>query len=147
MGIITFSPNTPIYQATPADPTGTTNTTGLMMGLAGVTTPLFSGRLLIMVAGNLTNNTGTAGNGAKAQIRYGTGAAPTNGGALAGTTAGGFVSAVLMRATASDPVPFALHAIVTGLTIGADYWIDLALAAIVAGTGQAKNLSISVTEI
>jgi hypothetical protein len=34
------------YQATPTNPTGTTNTTGLMMGLAGTITPATSGSCL-----------------------------------------------------------------------------------------------------
>lgn len=136
-----------LYQATPADPTGTTDTTGKMMGLAGSITPITTGRLLIIISGNLTNSTAAAGDGAKAQIRYGTGSAPANAAALTGTTVGNQVSSVLERATASDLQAFTCQAIVTGLTIGTAYWIDIALAAIVGGTGQAKNLSVSVAEI
>lgn len=136
-----------VYQATPADPTGTTNTTGLMMGLAGSITPVFTGRIAIIISGNLTNSTATAGDGAKAQIRYGTGTAPANAAALAGTAVGSFISSVLERATASDLQAFTLNAIVTGLTPGTAYWIDIALAALVGGTGQAKNISITAWEL
>ena len=82
-------------QSTPADPTGTTDTTGKMMGLAGAITPTYTGRLLIIVSGNLTNTTAAAGDGAKAQIRYGTGSAPSNGDALTGTAVGNQVTSVL----------------------------------------------------
>jgi hypothetical protein len=134
-------------QSTPADPTGTTDTTGKMMGLAGAITPASTGRVLIIISGNLTNSTATAGDGAKAQITYGTGTAPVNGAALTGTAVGNIVSSVLERATAGDLQAFTCQAVVSGLTIGTALWLDIRLAAIVGGTGQAKNISISAIEI
>lgn len=147
MAIITFSPNTPAVQSTPNDPTGTASTTGVMMGLAVPITPQFSGRLLVFINGNLTNSTATAGDGAKAQIRYGTGTAPANAAALTGTTAGSIQTSVLERATANDLQTFALTALVTGLTLGTAVWLDISLAAIVGGTAIAKNLSVTAVEI
>lgn len=136
-----------VFQSSPANPTGTTDTTGKMMGLAGSITPAQTGRIMITICGNISNSTAAAGDGAKAQIRYGTGSAPANAGALTGTTAGPQVSMLLERATASDPFPFSLTAIVTGLTVGTAYWIDIALAAVAAGTGIITNLGISAVEI
>jgi hypothetical protein len=136
-----------VAQSSPANPTGTTDLTGKMMGLAGSITPAQTGRVMIIVTGNLSNSTAAAGDGAKTQIRYGTGSAPANAGALTGTTAGSLISMLLERATASDPFPFCVAAVVTGLTIGTAYWIDLSLAAIAAGTAILTNLSISVVEI
>ena len=147
MAVVTFAPNTPAYQATPADPTGTTSTAGVMMGIAGVIIPQFSGRVLVVVTGNLTNNTGTAGNGAKVQIRTGTGTAPINGASLAGNAAGSMQTSVLERAIANDLQTFAVSAIITGLALTTPIWIDLSLAAIVAGTALAKNISISAVEV
>lgn len=147
MAILTFSPNTPAVQITPADPTGTANTSGLMMGLALPITPQFSGRLLIHVTGNLTNSTATAGDGAKTQIRYGTGSAPANGGALAGTAVGSLQTSVLERATANDLQTFSMSALVTGLTLGTPVWVDISLAAVVAGTALAKNVNAIAIEI
>src|SRR5438309_1082651 len=72
-----------VASATPADPTGTTDTTGKMMGLAIAVTPLVTGRLKIFVSGSAANN--TINDGAAVQIRYGTGTAPVNGAALTGT--------------------------------------------------------------
>lgn len=147
MATIGISANTPVYTTAPADPTGTTDTTGKMMGLAGAFTPQFSGRVLIFITGNLTNSTATAGDGAKAQITYGTGTAPVNGAALTGTAVGSIQSSVLERATASDFQTYSLVALVTGLTIGTAIWVDVRLAAIVGGTGLCKNNNIVVIEI
>lgn len=147
MAIITFSNTTPVYQATPADPTGTTNTTGVMMGLAGSITPAVSGRLLICINGNLTNSAGTAGNGAKTQIRYGTGAAPSNGAALTGTACGSLQQSVLERAVANDLQTFCVLCIVPNLPIGTPIWIDLSLAAVSAGTALAKSLNVMAMEL
>ncbi len=132
--------------ATPADPTGTTNTTGLMAGLAATITPAFSGRVNIEVVGNGTNSGATAGQGVKAQIRYGTGTAPTNAAALTGTTSGSMVTVTLERATA-DLNAIALVGQASGLTLGTAYWIDVAQAAVTSGTGQLKNLTVRVTEV
>lgn len=137
---------TPV-QSTPADPTGTASTTGVMMGLAVAITPVYTGNIYVHICGNLTNSTATAGDGAKAQIRMGTGAAPANAAALVGTAYGSVVSSVLERAVASDLQPFCACAIVTGLTISAPYWIDISLTAIVGGTALAKNLSVTAFEL
>lgn len=135
------------HQSTPANPTGTTNTTGVMAGLAGSITPTQTGRVLAIISGNMSNSTAAAGDGCKTQIRFGTGAAPANGAALTGTAVGNIVSMLLERATASDPFPFSVQAIVTGLTIGTTYWFDLSEAAVAAGTGILTNLSVSLIEL
>lgn len=147
MGLVTFSSNTPAYQATPADPSGTTSTAGVMLGLAASITPAFSGRVMICINGNLTNSTAAAGNGAKVQIRYGTGAAPANGAALTGTAAGSQQSSVLERATANDMQTFCVLCLVTGLSIGTPIWFDLSLTAVAAGTALAKNLNVMAMEM
>jgi hypothetical protein len=127
---------------TPADPTGNATTTLTMMGLAGTFTPVRSGRMYLSISGNLTNSTATAGDGARAQLSYGTGSAPANAAALTGTQVGAIVTSVLERATASDLQGFSVQWVLTGLTIGTTYWYDLALSAVVGGTGQAKNLTM-----
>lgn len=133
--------------AAPADPSGTANTTGLMCGLAGSFTPLTTGRMLLMASGNLTNTTAAAGDGAKVQLRYGTGTAPANVAALTGTAIGNLVTSVLERATASDLQGFTCMAVVTGLTIGTTYWLDLSQAAVVGGTTAVKNISLVAVEV
>lgn len=130
-------------QSTPADPTGTTNTTGLMMGLAGSVTPVTTGRILILVSGDISST--LTGDGAKFQIRYGTGSAPANAAALTGTAVGGLVN--MLAAANNQRVPFSLQAIVTGLTLTTALWIDIGLAAVTGGTAAAKNISITTVEI
>jgi len=134
-------------QSSPADPATTTSTTGVMMGLAGLITPAKSGRILIVISGDIYNATGN--NGAQVQMRTGTGAAPANGAALTGTTRGGLVK---MLNTASlgnvtSRAPFSLNCVITGLGIGTDVWIDVGLAAITGGTARIRDVSISAMEV
>ena len=136
--------STTSYQATPGDPTGATNTTGTMMGLAGAITPAITGVVLIQISGTIANATAIA-DGGKVQIRYGTGTAPSNGNTLMGTAVGGQVNYI--TATTAEKAPFSLNAIVSGLTLGTAIWIDLALAAVTGGTATVKNISISAIEI
>lgn len=137
------------YQATPSDPTGTTSTTGLMMGLAGSITPLRTGKVMITVSGNIAATGIGGGSGAATQIRYGTGTAPTNGAALTGTAVGSL--AQIKNATLALIAPgsgnFTCNAIVSGLTIGTAYWLDQSLARITSGTATISGISISVIEI
>ena len=130
-------------QSSPGDPTGTTSTTGLMMGLAGTITPRVTGKLYIIISGDISNDTAT--NGAKVQIRHGTGSAPANGAALTGTTVGGLVQFTM--ALGAQKVPFSIQGIVSGLTVGTAYWLDVGLAAITAGTANIRDLSVTAFEL
>lgn len=135
------------YQATPSDPGTTTSGTGVMMGLAGTLTPTRSGKIQIIISGTIDNS--TLGFGAQTQIRYGTGTAPANGDALTGTAVGGLVkninpSLALLIPGAS---PFSINAIVSGLTLGTAYWIDLSLARVTGGTARVRDISVSVVEL
>jgi hypothetical protein len=132
-----------ISQTSPSDPTATANTTGVMMGLAGTITPATTGRILIMLSGDVQNDTN--GDGVKTQLRFGTGAAPTNGDALTGTTAGGLV--VFTAAAAAGRAPLALQATVSGLTFATAYWVDVGLGAITGGSAALKNISLTLFEI
>ncbi len=135
------------YQASPGDPTGTTNTTGLMMGLAGTITPAFSGRIFVSITGTLQSTTTTAARGAKTQIRYGTSTAPANGAALTGTAVGSVETYNAWGTTANQKAPFACTAVITGLTLATAYWLDLMVATITGDTASVKDLSISAFEI
>jgi hypothetical protein len=141
-GTITWKHNASA-QSTPADPTGTTDVTGKMMGLAGSITPSTSGQIIIIISGDVQNS--NALGGAKIQLRYGTGSAPANGDAATGTALGGFVK-VTTSIGASDAFPFTVQGVVTGLTVATAYWIDLQIAAITTGTAAAKDISISAHE-
>ena len=129
-------------QKTPSDPTGTTSTSLVMMGLAGSITPNSTGRIMIFLSGDCSNN--TTADGVGVQISYGTGTAPSNGGSLAGTQIGGLVTFTALTGVLT--VPFALNAAVQNLVLGTAYWIDLALKAITANTASASNISITAFE-
>jgi len=132
-------------QSTPADPSTTSSTTGVMMGLAGSITPARSGTILIVISGDIENSTEYYG--AQVQIRTGTGAAPANGAALTGTARGGLVKIINDSSPTQARHAFSTNAIVTGLTAGTAVWIDVGLAAISGGTARIRNISISAVEL
>ena len=134
-------------QSTPSNPTGTTNTTGVMCGLAGsiTTSASTSGKVLIIVTGYANNS--AASGGVKMQIRHGTGTAPINGAALTGTADGNFVAVINSSTSGVITLPFSTQAIVSGLSAGTAYWIDLSEAAITGGTGSVVNPNISAVEL
>ena len=117
------------------------------MGLAGSVTPNQTGRLLVIVSGNIAN--GTNADGGKVQLRLGTGAAPANAGALAGTVYGDQAFSTGTGLLANDKVPFTLQAAIYDppLTVGTAYWIDVDVAAITGGTASITEVRISAIEI
>lgn len=140
-----FYPLPVAYSKAPSNPTGTTDTTGKMMGLAGSITPNQTGRVLVIVTGNLASDTNA--DGAKARLRLGTGTAPSNADALTGTIYGTIAVSTGTGLLANDKEPFALQALVTGLTVGTAYWIDCDLAAIAGGTASISDVYISAFEV
>lgn len=135
-------------QLTPSNPTGTASATAVMMGLAdGVAAGSIklqgSGRLLIMLSGDIKND--TTGDGATVQLSYGTGTAPANGAALAGTQVGNTESFTAL--TGVLVVPFSQQAVVSGLTVGTTYWLDAAVKAVTGGTASILNLSLTAIEL
>jgi hypothetical protein len=130
-------------QSTPANPALTASLVGVMMGLAGAITPSSTGKILVMLSGDMFNS--VINDGVNVQLRYGTGGAPVNGAALVGTTAGG--QPRYTAAVAAQPVPFAIQAIISGLTLGTAYWLDAAVAAITGGNASIENLSLSAVEV
>lgn len=121
------------------NPTGTTSTTGVMMGLGSTfkLTPTYSGRVRIEF-GMLLNS--FAGAASRAYIYYGTGAAPANGAALTGTNVG--PTGVISGAGGTNLSSWVtISAIITGLTPGTQYWFDIALSTSTAAqTASANNV-------
>lgn len=134
-----------VSQFTPADPTGTANGTGQMMGLGTtcVVTPRSSGRFLILASGTVFN--AGIGQGVNLQLRTGTGVAPANAAALTGTASGGLQH--IVDATITSKGSFGVNGIVSGLTVGTAVWIDISLAAVTAGTATITDVSVSVVEL
>lgn len=131
--------------ASPGDPTATSSTTAVQMGLGGTCklTPLVSTRLHIVFTGNsynLTNADGTSVIGT-----YGTGAAPGNGAAGTGTTFGNL--AYNVNGSAVLEQTFSVSAVVSGLTVGTAYWLDLRAAAVTGGTSQITGVHCMAFEM
>jgi hypothetical protein len=131
-----------VYSAKPTNPTGTSSGSAVMMGLAGSITPAVTGRLVITMNGNYANN--TLGGGTFIQLRYGTGSAPTNGAAATGTTLGAEISN--SQDVANDNNVFSLTGLVTGLSVGTAYWLDLGLR-VSTGASNMTNITITAFEI
>ena len=134
--------------AAPTAPASTT--TYFMQGLAGSITPASSGKLHITMSGTVVDPSGTAaGNGILYQISYGTGTAPSNAGALAGTQVGAVQSYTSPNTVIAvdTNVPFALTVVVTGLVVGTAYWLDLASKSLATASSMGlANISISAME-
>ena len=108
-----------------SNPTGTTNTTGVMMGLGAQgasITPTFSGRVLLIYTGILASNSGTTYTHI-VYTYYGTGGAPANGAALTGTQ----VNSQGPNFNSSVNMGISVIGVVTGLAVGTTYWLDIAL--------------------
>lgn len=140
-----MAPN--VLQAQPSNPSGTTSSTGLMMGLNASITPNKSGCIGMFIQGSVANT--LLGNGAIIQMRYGTGTAPTNGAALTGTTIG--AQSVMANPSLTLLVPgigtFGCNGVVTGLTLGTTYWVDVSLARLTGGTATITNVSVTLFEL
>ncbi len=120
------SPAGGTLNATP--PPAFTGTSLKMMGMGAtfVFVPKTTGRCSLQVS--LTGQIVTAATANRAQIYFGTGgaaSAPTSGAAVTGTSAG---LQQIIGLGASNYGTFTPNAIITGLTIGTSYWVDLALA-------------------
>jgi len=127
----------------PGNPAATASAVFVMMGLAILFTPRTTGRLRIAVQCTLGNT--TTADGATLQISYGTGAAPANGAAVTGTQTGQPVTYTSLTGVLAIPV-FAA-AIVIGLIVNTQYWIDIALKVVTGGSASITVLNIIVEEV
>lgn len=129
---------------TPTDPTGTSSTAGVMMGLGGSFTPATTGRMLLFISGDAWNS--TAASGFVVALRFGTGSAPANAAALTGTQAGNPIACPATTSQVNDRSPYAIMAIVSGLTVGTPYWLDAALTSITSGTSTIQRNTLGAIE-
>jgi hypothetical protein len=93
-------------------------------------TPTSSTRLLIIGYGNLS--AGSNGGSGSVQLYYGTGTKP-DGGAFTNGTA---IQAPYYTTIPSSGAGFSITAIITGLTIGTQYWIDFGYMIVLDGDGS-----------
>lgn len=134
------------------NPAGSGSTAGVMMGLGGAPanakiTPTATGKLKITADGTIYNSSATTNAGI--QLYYGTGTAPANGAALTGTAS---AAALIRQGTgwaANQRTPWSLTLVVTGLALGTQIWIDVALTTQTAGTTATaiESATISAVEL
>ena len=115
-----------------------TSPTYLMLGLAGTITPNVHGTISVSICGSTTD--AVLADAISVQISYGTGAAPSNGDALTGTQVGALVQQ--SQAVAGDVQSFCSVAVITGLTVGTPYWLDLA-----AGSSGGAAITFGSTNV
>jgi hypothetical protein len=144
-------------QFTPANPTGTQDSvTARMMGLGttATITPNGSGRLLIIVSGDVLNASGDNShlNSATLQLRYGTGTAPANGDAATGTTLGASVGQ--QSNNDINQVAFSITGITPAQTVSpaTPVWVDVSILDTKDSTPtkapvSISNISISIVEL
>lgn len=134
--------------AQPADQTGNGTSTLKMNGLGAAgapctITPTSTGRVLFRVDGDLTNS--VILDGISYKLVYGTGAAPANAAAAAGTA----VSALRSPAVpvAAQKQGFSVTGLATGLALATATWYDLQIADVTGGTASVSNITCTANEI
>ena len=138
-----------VVTRTPANPTAGDAATYENAGFgaiaapnACVMTPGSTGRVLIMWTGNVTSNATAQTD--TIQMVYGTGTAPANNTAVTGTAFGGELAWVSL--TGQLIVPFSLVGLAIGLTVGTQYYFDLATKGS-AGTVALTNMNFCAIEV
>lgn len=130
-------------QGAPGNPNGTTSATYVMCGLAISFTPKMTGRVKIKIGMNMSNS--LANDFTSAIIAFGTGAAPVNGAAATGSAVG---FAPLFQAYANGAQgPGMAFALISALTLGTTYWVDLQQKIVTGGTGTLTSLYYEIEEI
>jgi hypothetical protein len=131
--------------ANPSNPTGTTSTTGVMMGLGTscTITPKATGKVVVDFHGYASNSVTSVLTKIKAV--YGTGTAPANAAVLSGTAIDQQQSADVNLAVYDTG--FKAGGIVTGLAINTAVWFDLQVATgTAADTASVSGINCSAHE-
>jgi hypothetical protein len=140
-----LNPNAVPVSAQPANPAATSSTSLVMMGLAVPYTPSSSGKVIVVISAVVSSL--TAASNVNIGGRFGTGAAPANGAAVAGTRFGGTADPEI--GTALSPVMRSISfADLLSLVAGTAYWLDLALSTTnPADAAQLQNVSFAIAEL
>jgi hypothetical protein len=132
----------------PSDPASTVSTTLVTMGLGSTCafTPGATGKVLVTVAGVFTTATGSVN--MTIAGRYGTGTAPANGAADTGTAFGSSAAPSFHPPGTAVNGAFTVTGLITGLTVGTAYWLDLSVKTSNASdAASVSNLSVTVVEL
>jgi hypothetical protein len=138
----------PAFQGIPGGFYGTTSLTPVATGNgAGCRIiPRYSGNMRFEISGTVNNN--TVGDGAYAQLYYGTGTAPIAGAAFGGGTASlGNSRGLLAEPTGGGgmTVPFTTSG-VAAVTLNTPYWFDASIRAVTGGTATISDLDCNAQE-
>jgi hypothetical protein len=136
--------NNAVLQATTGNPSATSSSTQVMMGVGSTCTitPVYSTRVHLIFQGNVLNS--NSGDTVITAARYGTGTAPTNGAASTGTAVGSTITTLQSGANYQSPISFG--GVITGLTPGTAYWFDIGLNQISGGSAAISNISCTAIE-
>ncbi len=136
----------------PANLTGVVLAATFQMGGLGagtgpvLFTPNLTGIIKVTLVAQM--ETSVAADGYKVQLYVGTGTAPVQGAAVTGTAIMNNAVARTVTVGASDYDPVTLVGYVTGLTVGTQYWGDIAIAWVTTGgTFIAQNVFVIVEEL
>jgi hypothetical protein len=128
-------------QVGPIPTISVTSTSFAMCGLGYsgpfVFTPTQTGRVEISISASLLIPTN--GSLGECTLAYGTGTAPSNGAAASGTLVGGI--AQLTADAANSRAPFSVSAVLTGLVLNTQYWVDLQALNTTGGATTSVNQS------
>lgn len=125
----------------PTNPATTTSTTGVMSNLLATISPKVTGNLLVTICGQMQS--GTAGDGAQFDVRYGT-SLISEGSAIGNTLVG--TAKGVTSSTASKPQTVCNTVQITGLTVGTKYLFQIGKYAVTGGTATFSNFNVSVLE-
>lgn len=128
---------------TTASPTSTASTTAVMMGCAGTITPTQTGRIKVIISGQMKNS--VAGSGVVVDLRYGSGTKPANGAAVTGTVIG--IEQPFTSVSAGQSTGFTIVGHVDGLTLATAYWLDASVRAVTSGNASINNINICAEEV
>jgi hypothetical protein len=143
-----INPTTATLQTAARNPAGTSSASPIMMGLGSgagpaVITPVRSGKIFMVAVGCYGNN--TTGASSSIAIWYGTGTPPVTGAAMTGTSPAAGVSS--HSAAANQLHSFCCPAVVTGLTLNTQIWIDVGVWAGGGGTATAASITVTAYEL
>jgi hypothetical protein len=123
----------------------TISLTAVMCGAGFSFTPLVHGNVLITIDGsaNLTSSC----TGGTITANYGSGSAPASGAATTGTVVSYGVSCAVTTAGVTTTFPFSITRVITGLTAGVTYWIDLSILAVGTDYFGVSDVSCTTEEL
>ena len=119
--------------------------TSVMGGFGFQFTPQQTGRVLVEFT--FECKVATKLDGCVAQPAYGTGTPPTNGDTLTGTTVGAKYT-INGNSVAAGPAVAHISVLITGVTIGTQYWIDLQYGTSVSNVAvNLQNVQVAIIEV